>query len=136
MPPTWKYRSGRTTVDLTPELMAGVQRVITRTSPTLIPRLEAALRTTMTGIQAGWPVKTGRSKAAFAEQISVTRESIEASIINGAVNESDKRKRPYAHMVNRGHSWRDLVKVPMVTEADRIAQEIGPEIQALLSGSK
>ena len=127
---------GKATVEISGDLLDAVDRAVRGAMPITIGAMEQATAEVLAAARPLWPVKTGRSLAAFREITRLpTPEEIETSIINDAMT---RKGFPYAVVIKTRPDyspWQELVRKPLLDRADDVATQAAAEIAAAFGGS-
>jgi hypothetical protein len=127
---------GKATVEISGDLLEAVDRAVRESMPITIAAMEAATAEVLAAARPLWPVKTGRSLAAFREITRLpTPEEIETSILNDA---QTRKGIGYAVLIKTRPDyspWQELVRKPLLDRADSVATQAAAEIAATFGGS-
>jgi hypothetical protein len=122
---------GDAQVVIGPELEAFVTRMLKGSAPTTMEVIETTTTKIEADAAAGWPVKTGRSKAALTSGTRI----VSADVVEGFVGND----APYAHLIKgKEHggrqTWRVLLQKPLRDAADDVARALAKDLGKLAEG--
>lgn len=134
---------------VTSNMSAIMDAALRQAFPATVAAIEAGLDNVLNPAVAAWPVKTGKSKAAFERYVRLTSETTVDGIIRNDAR-TDKGA-PYTYYIAASwfrdasgrriqvdNRWQQLVIKPTRTEARKIAKAAAQELVRVLvrSGSR
>ncbi|MCP4918274.1 MAG: hypothetical protein GY913_15300 [Proteobacteria bacterium] len=128
-----KFGRGKVTVEIDDDIERMIRAGIEETAPGVLSGLEDIATEVGRSAQLRWPVKSGRSKAAFGFGGRLPRKDlIEGYVENNATN--DGFSYIYAIKPRGGGRsiWSSWVRTPMKRRGEQFAEELGPNIQKLM----
>lgn len=128
-----KLGRGKVTVEVDDDLDRMLRRGLEETAPGVLTGLEDIATEVGRSAQMRWPVKSGRSRAAFGFGARLPRKDlIEGYIDNDATNNGFS----YIYAIKpRGGGrsiWSTMVRTPMKRRGEQFAEDLGPNIQKLM----